>query len=175
MCIDEFGPLVLDTAINKSKERIAQAVSPVSEVARMLDRIVGPIRLILFVMTILILIVAGISILVSIYNSMSERSHDIAVMRALGASRRAVMSIILVESILLSLCGGFAGMLLGHGLIALASPYVEAHTGVTLSLFQFDWQEMTLVPGLLLLATVVGFLPALAAYRTDVAKALSAG
>jgi putative ABC transport system permease protein len=175
VCIDEFGPLVLDTAINKSKERIAQAVSPVSEVARMLDRIVGPIRLILFVMTILILIVAGISILVSIYNSMSERSHDIAVMRALGASRRAVMSIILVESILLSLCGGFAGMLLGHGLIALASPYVEAHTGVTLSLFQFDWQEMTLVPGLLLLATVVGFLPALAAYRTDVAKALSAG
>ena len=47
--------------------------------------------------------------------------------------------------------------------------------GVDLSLFQFDWQEMTLVPGLLLLATVVGFLPALAAYRTDVAKALSAG
>ena len=74
-------------------------------------------RIVLLVLTVLIVIVAGISILVSIYNSMSERSHDIAVMRALGASRGAVMAIILVESILLSLGGGLIGMLLGHGMI----------------------------------------------------------
>jgi len=34
--------------------------------------------------------------------------------------------------------------------------------------------ELWLIPGLLLLAILVGFLPAMAAYRTDVAKALSA-
>ena len=62
-------------------------------------------------------------------------------------------------------------MLLGHGLIGLASPYVEDHTGITLGWFDFDPQEMYLIPGLLLLATAVGFLPALA----DVAKSLSAG
>jgi putative ABC transport system permease protein len=106
---------------------------------------------------------------------MSERSHDIAVMRALGANRLAVMSIILVESVLLSLCGGAAGILLGHGMIGLASPYVEAHTGVRLGLFEFDVQEMILIPGLLVLAVLVGFLPAMAAYRTDVAKKLAAG
>ena len=36
----------------------------------------------------MIVIVSGIGILVSIYNSMSERQHEIAVMRALGAGRR---------------------------------------------------------------------------------------
>jgi putative ABC transport system permease protein len=173
LCNSPLGPTALDQAINKGEDRIAQAVAPAREVAVLMNSIVGPVRLILLVLTILIVIVAGISILVSIYNSMSERSHDIAVMRALGASRGAVMAIILVESILLSVGGGLIGMLLGHGLVALASPYVVERTGVTLSLFEFDWQELVLIPALVVLASLVGLLPALAAYRTDVAKALA--
>jgi len=168
-----FGELALDSAINKADDSIAQAVAPAREVTLLLDRIIGPIRLVLLVLTVLIVIVAGISILVSIYNSMSERSHDIAVMRALGASRGAVMGIVLVESILLSLGGGLVGVLLGHGMMGLASPYVVDATGVSLNALHFEWQELVLIPGLVLLASLVGFLPALAAYRTDVAKALA--
>ena len=41
---------------------------------------------------------------------MSERQHEIAVMRALGAGRRTVMLLVLLESILLSLAGGLAGL-----------------------------------------------------------------
>jgi len=152
LCNSELGPMVLDTAVNKGEDRIAQAVAPSREVTRLLENIVGPIQLILLVLTILIVIVASISILVSIYNSMSERSHDIAVMRALGASRQSVMTIVLLESILLSLLGGIAGVLLGHALLGLASPYVEARTGVTLGLFEFDLQELILIPALVVLA-----------------------
>ena len=79
----------------------------------------------------------------------------------------------LVESILLALLGGVAGVLLGHALIGVASPYVEDRTGVTLGLFQFDRQELIIIPALVLLASIVGFLPAATAYRTDVAKALA--
>jgi len=175
LCSDLFGPTALDNAINKSNDPVAQCVSPIREVIALLEKIVGPVQLILLVLTVLIVIVAGISILVSIYNSMSERSHDIAVMRALGASRGAVMAIVLLESILLSLGGGLIGMVLGHGMIGLASPYVVAHTGVTLDALQFDPWELALIPGLVVLASLVGYLPALTAYRTDVAKSLAAG
>jgi putative ABC transport system permease protein len=173
LCKSELGPMVLDQAVNKGEDRIAQAVAPSREVTRLLENIVGPIQLILLVLTILIVIVASISILVSIYNSMSERSHDIAVMRALGASRQSVMTIVLMESILLALLGGVAGMLLGHAMLGLASPYVEARTGVPLGLFEFDRYEIILIPALMVLAAIVGFLPAVSAYRTDVAKALA--
>jgi putative ABC transport system permease protein len=64
------------------------------------------------------------------------------------------------------------GILLGHSIIGLVSPLVEARTGVSLGLFQFDWQEIVLIPALVVLASLVGFLPAVAAYRTDVAKSL---
>src|SRR4051812_9259777 len=173
LCNSPLGPQYLDFKINKGKDRVAQSVAPSREVAVLLNSIVGPIRVVLLVLTVLVIIVAGISILVSIYNSMTERSHDIAVMRALGASRNAVMAIILAESILLSLGGGLIGILLGHGVMGLASPYVVQRTGVSLSAFEFDWQELVLIPGLLVLASLVGFLPALSAYRTDVAKSLA--
>jgi putative ABC transport system permease protein len=103
---------------------------------------------------------------------MSERQHEIAVMRALGAGRQTVMLLVLMESILLSLAGGLAGWVVGHGLIALLSPWIEAQTGVSVGFFQFVGYELVIIPGLILLATLVGYLPALAAYRTDVAKAL---
>jgi putative ABC transport system permease protein len=173
LCKNNLVPRQLDLLINKGEDRIAQAVAPTREVTMLLNSIVGPLRIVLLVLTVLVVIVAGISILVSIYNSMSERSHDIAVMRALGASRNAVMAIILVESLLLALGGGLIGVLLGHGAIGLASSYVVERTGISLGLFEFDWQELVLIPGLILLAALVGFLPAVAAYRTDVAKSLA--
>ena len=172
-CVNSMGPLVLTTKINKDASGAAQAVSPAGVVAQLLQQIVAPMQLVLLVLTILIVLVASISILVSIYNSMSERAHDIAVMRALGASRTAVMLVVLTESILLSLAGGVLGILLGHSLIALAAPYVEAQAGVRLAFWEFDPLEIALIPSLVGLATLVGFLPAMSAYRTDVAKALS--
>lgn len=168
-----FGPLVLDQGVNKDPTSPAQAVQPAGVVTRLLEGIIGPVQVVLLVLTILIVVVASISILVSIYNSMSERSHDIAVMRALGASRTAVMLIILVESILLAVLGGLAGILLGHALIGLASPYVVESTGIRLAAWQFDQWELVVIPALVVLASIVGLLPALAAYRTDVAKSLS--
>ena len=171
-CKDEYAPMILDTKINKDKERIAQAVAPGGVVTRLLEGIVGPVQVILMVLTVLIIVVAGVSILVSIYNSMSERSHDIAVMRALGASRTAVMGIILAESILLSLLGGLAGVLLGHAVLGLVGPIVESHTGVALRFWDFNWKESLLIPGLVVFASLVGFLPALTAYRTDVGRTL---
>jgi putative ABC transport system permease protein len=176
-CRDEHGTeaMVLDSKINKGKDRTAQAIAPGSVVTRLLETIVGPVRIILMVLTVLIIIVAGIGILVSIYNSMNERSHDIAVMRALGASRGAVMGIVLVESILLSLLGGLLGVFLGHAVLAIASPFIEAHAGITLRFWDFKWQELLLIPGLVAFASLVGFLPALTAYRTDVGRILGGG
>jgi putative ABC transport system permease protein len=161
---------LLARAINESP--VAQAVAPTRVIYDLFEGVVGKLQWILLGMAVLTVVEAGIGIMVSIYNSMSDRRHEIAVMRALGASRTIVMLIILMESILLSLMGGAMGLLLGHGAIWLCSPLIADWTGVVVGLMQFQSVELILIPGLIVLASAVGYLPALAAYRTDVAKSL---
>lgn len=165
-----MGSMSLPRTINK--EPFAQAVSPVYEITTLFEGLVGNVRMLLFGLAVLVVIVSGIGIMVSIYNSMNDRRHDIAVMRALGASRATVMAIILLESILLAVGGGLVGVLLGHGLIVALDPILEAQTGVSIGFLQFETIEIVLIPALVVLAAVVGYLPALVAYRTDVAQAL---
>ena len=94
-------------------------------------------------------------------------------MRALGANRGTVMLIILLESILLSLGGGIIGMFIGHSLIAAVSPIIASAVMVVVNPWHFQSAELILIPGLILLASVVGYLPAVVAYRTDVAQSLN--
>lgn len=164
--------MTLPDVINK--EPVAQALMPAREIARLFDGIVGNVQLLLLILAVLVVVVAGIGMLVSIYNSMSDRKREIAIMRALGASRLIVMLVILLESIMLALGGGALGVLLGHGLIGALSPTIAEQTGVIVAPWQFKLIELVLIPGLIVLATLAGYVPALVAYRTDVAKSLVA-
>ena len=86
----------LADAINKIKGAPAQAVVPAKEIDELFNNIVGNIEIVLLVFAIMIVLVAGIGIMVSIYNSMNDRRHEIAIMRALVARRSTVMVVILV-------------------------------------------------------------------------------
>lgn len=192
----EISGIYISRAVNEGN--VAQIVMPIMEITKLFELIVSPIQTLLLVITVMICIVSGISILVSIYNSMNDRKHEIAVMRALGASRGTVMSVVLLESIILSVGGGLLGWFVGHAMMALSSPMIEAKTGVSIGFFDMAPLPMSLearlgpaimnslptflrglfslelliIPGLILLAVLVGFLPAYTAYKTDVAESL---
>jgi putative ABC transport system permease protein len=161
----------LPQLINEETE--AQAIFPSEVITRLFEGIVGNVQLVLLVLAVLVVVVAGVGMMVSIYNSMNDRRHDIAVMRALGARRRTVMIVILLESILLSLGGGAVGLVLGHLLTGALAPSIMEHTGVVVNAMHFQLSELILIPGLIILASLVGYLPAVVAYRTDVAQSLA--
>jgi putative ABC transport system permease protein len=166
-----FAPGI-ENGINESTQ--AQAVLPVRVIYGLFEFFVSPIKWTLFFLTAMICVVSGISILVSIYNSMSERRGEIAVMRALGAGRETVMTIILVEATLLALGGGVLGWFAAHLATMIASPWIEQQTGVRIGFIDVSTvpYEIVLLPLLVLLAILVGIWPAISAYRTDVAKSL---
>ena len=153
-------------------QKASQAVNPVAEVTRLFDVFVNPIRILLLFLTSMICVVSALSIIVGIYNSMNQRQGEIAVMRALGASRSKVMMIILCEAVLLAAVGGLIGWISGHALNAALGPLIEARTGVEIGFFDFVPAEFLVIPVLIILAVVVGIYPARAAYKTDVAKSL---
>jgi len=140
----------------------------------LLEQIIGPLLTALMVITLITCVVAAVGILVAIYNSMNDRRRDIAVMRALGAKRDAVTMIILLESLLIAVIGGILGWVLAHAAIVIASPVIEANTGVRPTFFTVSTYELYVLPFVLLLAVLAGLLPAAIAYRTDVGRNLAA-
>lgn len=156
-----------------NKQPFAQAANPIEQISKLLRDVVGNVKTMLVVMTVLIIIVSGVGIFVSIYNSMADRKREIAIMRALGARRSTVFSIIIAESLLLCAGGGLLGLLLGHGLVFVAGPIVEARSDILIDPWAFEVQELMILPALILLAVVVGVVPGLTAYRADVARGLS--
>ncbi len=166
-----WGPKLMST-INESME--AQAAAPVGEIHRLLEQIVGPLLTALIVITVITCVVAAMSILVGIYNSMNDRRRDIAVMRALGAKRDTVTFVILLESLLIAVIGCLVGWILAHLAILMASGYLEEYTGVRPGFWTFSEFEWYVLPLVILLAILAGLLPAAVAYRTNVSSNLSA-
>ena len=169
---------VLEGSLDWSKyrptlaQKSAQGVQPITEIERLFQAFVGPVQYLLLTLTIMICVVSGISILVSIYNSMNERRQELAVMRALGASRDRIMMIVLAESVMISVLGGGLGWIGAHGVIGFISPLIEAQTGVTVGFLSFVTAELWVLPGVMGLAVIVGFYPAISAYFTDVSQSL---
>ncbi|MDR3111191.1 MAG: ABC transporter permease [Planctomycetaceae bacterium] len=168
----EMSPAVFALQQRISSDLDAQAIRPIEQIAFLLEKIVGNLQLVLIILAVLVVVVAGIGMMVSIYNSMNERRQEIAIMRALGARRTTVMGIILLESILLSLGGGLLGIVIGHSLIMVIGPFISDAVNIAVSPWRFQLTELILVPGLMALASLVGYLPAVVAYRTDVAQSL---
>jgi putative ABC transport system permease protein len=169
----DFNPLTMSLGDRLVANLDVQVAKPTYEISRLFEMIVGQIQTVLMIFAVMVVIVAAIGMMVSIYNSMNERRQEIAIMRALGASRGTVMLIILLESILLSLGGGVIGMVIGHGLIAAVGPIIADAVMVVVNPWSFQLAELILIPGLILLASLVGYLPAVVAYRTDVAQSLN--
>ncbi len=167
------GPAGIGIQRQVNKSAFAVAVSPISVLNELLEFFVKPVKNGLFFLTSLVCIVSAISILVSIYNSMSERKRDIAVMRALGASRDHVTLIILLESTVITLVGGLLGWVGGHLIGPLSNFWTEKATGTTITPFSnITTQELLLVPGMILIGILAGIIPAIAAYRTSVVESL---
>ena len=150
----------------------ALAVSPAQVMRQFFDTFLKGSTLVLLLISALVTIVAAVGILVSIYNSVSARKREIAILRALGATRGRVVTIICFEAALIGLIGGVLGLLIGHAMAAVGSQYLSAFLGQGIKWLTIDSREVLYLIGVTLLATIAGLVPAAAAYRTPVATNL---
>jgi len=134
----------------------------------------GPVKLLL-VISALVTVVAAISILTTIYNSVSARMTEIAILRALGATRARILMMICTEAAVVGLIGAVIGFFVGHGLAGVGSFYLAQQFGEGIAWARVSAIEIVYIFGVILIAFVAGLFPALKAYRSSVATNLSGG
>lgn len=148
------------------------AVSPAVQISALMS-IVGNVDWVLRAVAYLVLVVAFFGIVVAIYNTMEERRRDIAIMRSLGASRGTILRIILLEAASICFFGCVIGLMLGWTATAAVAPYLIQSAGVFIEPFAFSTVHAVVLLILFILGIISGIVPALKAYRTDVAAHLT--
>ncbi len=118
------------------------------------------------------LVVAGIGIMNIMLVSVTERTREIGIRKAIGARRSQVLLQFFIESLLLSAFGCITGMLLGVALGAIVDrAFIARISGVTGSI---PWFEVIIIAvGFATIVTVVfGTYPAYRAAKLDPIQAL---
>jgi putative ABC transport system permease protein len=166
------NPLPLKYAIDATGNAVA--VMPAQVMSEFFNQILAAPSMIILLVCALVTVVAAVGILVSIYNSVSARKREIAILRALGATRGKVLALICVEAGIIGLVGGALGLVVGHGIAAAANVYMERLLGQGFNWMSVGWEELAYLAGVVVIAVLAGLVPALKAYRTPVATNLVA-
>lgn len=148
-----------------------QSASPAMESTRLFSLIgVGVDTLQYF--AVLIMLIAAISVFVNLYNSLKERSYDLAIMRTLGASKIKLFMIIILEGLILTIVGTIVGLALGHFALQLIGHYQESSQAKLTGMI-FITNEIYILLAGLGIGIFASIIPALQAYRSNISKILA--
>lgn len=150
------------------------AVNPASVMREFFDTFLSSSAKVLLLIALLVTIVAAASIMTTIYNSVSARRREIAILRALGATKARILGLICFEAALVGLLGGGLGFLFGHLLGAGGSIYMSQLVGEGINWTGVGSEEWLYLAAVVVLAAIAGLVPGMKAYRTPVATNLVA-
>lgn len=151
-----------------------QAASPAYETARLFS-IIGVGVDVLRGFALVLILSAGLSLFIALYNALAERRYDLSVMRALGARPATLMALMLFEGLLLAGLGAVVGLVLGHVLTEVLGAMLKMGQQVAVTGFTWVPGELWLLALALAVGIVSALLPAWRAYRTDIAHTLAQG
>lgn len=165
-----FAAMALKREINDTTALVA--ARPADEMARLFT-LIGAGADLLRGFALVMIAAAALSVFVALLAALQERRADMALLRAMGATRATVFGVLIGQGVLSAAAGTGLGLALGHGLIeALARLSMQAQ-GFGLSGGVFDPRELWIAAAGIGAGFLAALPPAISAYRTDVASTLA--
>ncbi|MDD9949102.1 MAG: FtsX-like permease family protein, partial [candidate division Zixibacteria bacterium] len=162
---DRRDVLMLQREINDFEDEPMMAVIPgvaLNEMWRSLGYAETGLRLV----TIFVVLVGLLGMLVSLYTSLNERRREMAILRAVGAGPNRIVALLVLESACLAAAGAIAGLALVYVLLSIGQSLVEAQIGLFIPIRPPGSVELLFMGAVVTAGFLMGFVPALKAYRT---------
>jgi putative ABC transport system permease protein len=125
------------------------------------------------VVSALVVVVGLLGMLVSIYNSLNERRREMAILRSVGAGPRLIFSLLVLESLLLTVGGAVAGVALTYAALFALQPLVERVFGFYVPIKGLGLEEWVYLGTVLGLGVALGAVPAWRAYKNTLFDGLT--
>jgi putative ABC transport system permease protein len=130
------------------------------------NQITDPIKLIALAISLIALIAAGVGIMNIMLVSVTERTREIGIRKALGARKIWILFQFLFEAIILCLLGGLIGIIIGVSIGNFAGSFLNAQSAVP-----WDWVMIGLTM-CIAVGVIFGTYPAYKASNLDPIEAL---
>ncbi len=151
--------------IQPGKENDFDIYSNESVIAQ-INNITGGVKIGAIVVSIIALIAAGVGIMNIMLVSVTERTREIGIRKAIGARKKLIMLQFLIEAVVLSLTGGLIGIILGVGIGNLAGSFLHAQMAIPVNWILIGFTLCLMV------GVVFGTYPAYKAANLDPIEAL---
>ena len=155
-------------------ERLGAGGLLVSRPGESLEREVGEMRPIVYGVTALLLAIAGVNLLTTLLLSVRERRRDVAILGAVGATRRQVTGTVVSGGLLLAVPSVLAGLPLGAWLFMTIVGITDPSDGPDVATLPSWWSVSLALPIGLAAVALLSALAAREAARVAIANALRA-
>jgi putative ABC transport system permease protein len=119
------------------------------------------------------LLVGAVGIMNTMYTSVTQRTREIGVMKAVGATRKQVMLLFMIESGVIGSIGGILGAAAGLGLSIAAAQVISTQLGLEFSAHIGSYTLLGSIGFAFIVGMISGLLPARKAAKLEPAEALS--
>jgi putative ABC transport system permease protein len=139
-----------------------------NDIVKQMSRIMDMISIFTIGISSIAAIVGGLGVMNTMIMSVLERKREIGIMKAVGATKKYILTQILLESVIISFVGGFLGLLVGgvgsYSLRFVASGLANARVTINLAVGSLSFAVF--------LGLVGGFYPAWSASKLDPIEAI---
>ncbi|ENM5726934.1 ABC transporter permease [Vibrio mimicus] len=127
----------------------------------------------LMAVSIFVVIAGLLGMLSSLLTSLQERRREMSILRAMGARPHHVFALLVSEASVLTLLGIALGVSMLYLLLAMAAPMIASQYGIQIALTGLTPYEWQLLGCVQLAGMVIGFIPALRAYRQSLSDGMT--
>jgi putative ABC transport system permease protein len=162
----------LQRAINDYPEEPLSAIMPGAALQELWG-LVGTAETALSAVSGMVVVTALLGMMTMILTTLNERRREMAILRSVGARPLTVLSLLVTEAGVLTLCGVALGTVLLYGALIALQPFIDRTYGLHIAIGLPAWDQLVVLAAIVGAGFAAGLLPAIRAYRLSLADGMT--